>query len=255
MPYEAAAEQQLFDYLDQLKDKADETTDIFTQLQLESAKAIEYRDHGFLRRMTDMQHNINRVFAIIAPTTARPSRDERMDATAFLHSHLINVQGAIDNLAHIWVAEAAPVRPNGTPLGKFDIGLRPAKRLTTDTLSASTQAYLASLADWFEYIDGYRDALAHRIPPYIPPITLDDERQKAWRDANELQLGEGWAFEDWMKTLNAIHQGNGFEPMMMHSFGEQARPVYFHPQILIDLHTVIEAADHIARDLQARHGH
>ena len=254
MPYDAAAEERLYEFLDELRGKADDTVRAFLVMNLTNAKAMEYRSHGLLRRMTDLQHNIDRVFSIIAPSAVRTSRLDRADATAYLHSHLINIQGAIDNLAHIWVAETGITRPNGAPLSPNEIGLRPRKRLTTDTLSEQCRDHLASLAGWFEYIDSYRDALAHRIPPYIPPITIDDEGQKAWREAEELQRGEGWAFEDWMKGLSAVQQVNGFEPMMTHSFGERSRPVYFHPQILSDLHTVIETADHIARELEARQG-
>jgi hypothetical protein len=37
------------------------------------------------------------------------------------------------------------------------------------TLSVGFQDYLVKLDPWLDYIIEYRDALAHRIPLYVPP--------------------------------------------------------------------------------------
>jgi hypothetical protein len=71
--------------------------------------------------------------------------------------------GCVDNLAWIWVHE------RGIAVNRRHVGLRRHNKEVRNTFSPEFHSYLESLDSWFEYLVDYRDALAHRIPLYIPP--------------------------------------------------------------------------------------
>lgn len=59
-------------------------------------------------------------------------------------------------------------------------------------MPAELQAYLAEHDAWFEYLEDYRHALAHRIPLYIPPRQLGPTAQGEFA-AIVVQRGESAA--------------------------------------------------------------
>ena len=61
-------------------------------------------------------------------------------------------------------------------------------------LNPNLCAYLRrnTITQWYnEYAKNYRDALAHRIPPYVPPAALNDEQARRYKlledEANHLR--------------------------------------------------------------------
>ena len=218
----------------------------------ESARAREMMQHGLSRRLADLRHGIDRIFEVLPPDVKDPSQPDVRDATAFLQAFVINVFGAVDNIAWIWASEVEPRDARGRPLRRGQVGLTPDHVLLRATMSEGTRAYLEATDAWFGYLEDYRHALAHRIPLYIPPKTLDEADTAEFRRLEEGLMAEGWTPERWFEVKAAQRRLGTFDPVMMHSYGEHARPVRFHAQIVCDFATVVEIAEHVVADLEAR---
>ena len=206
-----------------------------------SQKAREFARHGFCRRIQTLRRCINNIFEVVPPETVSvPDRNRLYDAQINLQAFFANAFGAGDNLAWIWVYERG-LAGNIKPL---HVGLRKKNAAVRASLSPELRQYLETIDEWFDYVTEYRDALAHRIPLYIPPGAV---RQSEAAAANELQ-------ERMSAALNAL---NPFEyerlaaeqaklfffyPMMTHSLQETAGVVYFHPQVIADFGVVEEIA-------------
>jgi len=101
---------------------------------------------------------------------------------------------------------------------------------------------------------GFRHALAHRIPLYIPPYGVRESDKTACQDF-ETRMAEA------LKQRNVAEYERlsaeqlklaKFQPWIQHSFGEGAGPVYFHPQLLADFRTVDEIAWKVLEQLDRR---
>ncbi|GLQ82024.1 hypothetical protein GCM10007881_55450 [Mesorhizobium huakuii] len=174
-----------------------------------------------------------------------------MDATAFIHSFLVSAYGGLDNLARIWCLEADVKNEKGKPVSDGRIGLGPKNTIVRESLSTELQDYLRSADPWFEYLQNYRHAVAHRIPVYIPPKTLSDEDAKEWRRIEEEIVGalKARSFDEYDALFSTQKALGRFQPVMMHSFGERARPVWLHGQMLCDFSTVIEIGENLLKEL------
>jgi hypothetical protein len=106
-------------------------------------------------------------------------------------------------------------------------------------LGEELQRYLESIAGWFEYLEDYRHALAHRIPLYIPPFAVAPNNENRYRDLEaaiteniiEGNLAEAEALKTERDALKF------FRPFIVHSWS-QARPMEFHCQMLADFKTM-----------------
>jgi hypothetical protein len=66
----------------------------------------EYATHGYVRRFKMMNHCVERVFQLLPPEEdSSPEEDVLLDATVCVQSFVMNVFGALDNLAWVWVSE------------------------------------------------------------------------------------------------------------------------------------------------------
>lgn len=211
--------------------------------------AREMMQHGVSRRLAYLEHAIGRIFEVLPPDANAPSRNEISDASTFLHAFVINTFGVVDNLAWVWALEA-DVRDRGRPVDRKKIGFMPGHKVLRASVSARTRTYLEGAKDWFDNLKDYRDALAHRIPLYIPPRTLDEAAREEFRRLEAAAIAEGPGGEGWGRMLGSHYTLGVFQPLMMHSYSEGAPLVWFHSQIIIDLATVIEIGEHIARDLE-----
>ncbi len=126
-----------------------------------------------------------------------------------------------------------------------DVGLFNPK--TQAHMSAEALAYVTSepIASWYkDYAQSYRDALAHRIPPYVPPFTLTEADAEAYEklDArrHELvrrhQIDEAEAVERERDALRGVCvQFAHFDPR-----ARRREPVLLHAQLIVDTKTVLE---------------
>ncbi len=217
-----------------------------------SARAREMVQHGLSRRLADLRHGVDRIFEVLPPDAVDPGPRDLRDATAFLQAFVINAFGAVDNIAWIWTSETDPRDARGRPLRRGQIGFTPDHVLLRATVSDRTRACLEAAGAWFGYLEDYRHALAHRIPLYIPPKTFDDADTAEFRRLEDELMARDWTPERWIEVQAAQRRLGTFDPVMMHSYGEQARPVRFHAQIVCDFATVVEVAEHVVTDLEAR---
>lgn len=208
---------------------------------------------GAARRLHTLTRCIEQVYNLVPPDSVLPPLDRIDDAAIWLQAFMINTYGAIDNYARIWVWEA-DVQHKGRPIKPMNIGLTADHTIVRESLSAEMQAYLATTNDWFRYLENYRHALAHRVPLYIPPKTMDDNAVNEWKrlEAESLAALKADDMDLHGQILAQQSQLGTFQPWMMHSFGpyeDDGTPVQFHSQMIIDLATVVEIGEMMLHEL------
>lgn len=210
--------------------------------------------HGLVRRLNTLVHCIDNIFKTIPLKLSNINRGSIHDAEIFLQAFIINIYGAIDNLARLWVWESNLTKADGKALPQSKIGLGPRAEIIRGSLSETMQIHLRSMDEWFMYLENYRHALAHRIPVYIPPKTLNTAEMAEWnRLEKELSLARN--AKDFSKTeilSNAQGRLGRFEPWMMHSYGDKetdAVPIQFHAQLICDLATIVVLSEKMADEL------
>lgn len=209
----------------------------------ENVEVRKYLNHGVGRRLSILKRSIEKVFEIFPPDRQdKLSRDEVTSVQIFLHAFVINLSGVFDNWAWAFVHRHDLLADIGS---RLDVGIF--KRRTQQFLPDQLRTLLndENISDWHEqYAKGYRDALAHRIPLYIPPASWTDEDRDNYErlEAEKARLiGVG----DW-DQLDVVwdEQDRIGAPcfVFMHEYSpeDNARPVYIHPQILCDGMTVTE---------------
>jgi hypothetical protein len=98
---------------------------------------------------------------------------------------------------------------------------------------------------WYsEYSKNYRDALAHRIPLYVPPSVLSGaDREKYLELEAQLQTLDLTKYENFEIYEDIIEQQKQLgraSPFFAHSVGEEGRPMFLHAQVLADYATTEE---------------
>jgi hypothetical protein len=168
----------------------------FTRQRFANDEAREFAQHGFMRRLGTLRRCIENVFAIIPPETDKvPSRPILHDAQINIQAFFANVYGSVDNLAWVWVFE----RGLADKIPRNRVGFRSHNTEVRSSLSSEFQEYLKKLDSWMNYIIEYRDALAHRIPLYVPPGAVPQGHVDAYNDLSK-------------RMTDALHiQQDGFE--------------------------------------------
>ena len=206
-------------------------------------KATEYLSHGVNRRLITIRHALAKIFMSMPPDLKTPaSRESVLDAQVNLHAFLISVVGIFDNLA--W-AYAHHHNLHDLLRRKQSIDLFKAK--TQAHLPPEIVSYLASDATkiWYQdHFKNYRDALAHRIPPYIPSAFVKQEDSKLYQQLSTRKVmaqveDDRSAVDSISDQIHRLEQPN---LMYMQSFdpSEGSRPVLLHPQVLCDSSTICE---------------
>jgi hypothetical protein len=163
-------------------------------------------------------------FRIIPPGAVKiPSKARLYDAQINIQGAIGNAYGCIDNLAWIWVHECA------IAVNRRHVGLRKHNKEVRNTFSPEFHSYLESLDSWFEYLVDYRDALAHRIPLYIPPGGALPKDHQQFLELERQMTAALNAFEP--GKYQRLHSEQLklliFQPLMCHSFTEMGRPTHF----------------------------
>jgi hypothetical protein len=249
------SEEQLVDIkakFDTVRKRTDRTVLRYVYHPFQNESAAEFARHGFARRVQLLRRCIENVFKIIPPSASLvPSRDELYDAQINIQAFVTNAYGSIDNLAWIWVHESGL-------LSKIDrrmVGLRKHQSEVRASLSADFAMYLSKLDTWFEYLVEYRDALAHRIPLYIPPggvrpALVDAYNALSIQMTDALNALEGEAYENLAAQQNELLV---FQPLITHSVTKTAAHFAFHVQMIADFLTVEEVGEKMLAEL-ARNG-
>jgi hypothetical protein len=208
--------------------------------RFEKQPTREYAQHGFMRRFGTLVRCIENVFTLIPPETEEiPDRKVLQDVQINVQAFFANVYGSLDNLAWVWVYD----RGLEDTIRRNRIGLRAQNTELRSTLSEAFQHYLTSRDEWMEHVIEYRDALAHRIPLYIPPGGIPTRNAGAYHDLtrrmNEAIYVEGDPSE---YDRLSVEQEKLliFQPLMTHSVTETTAHFPFHVQMLADFLTVEE---------------
>jgi hypothetical protein len=230
----------LLDALEQLQSKHDQLVLTFNHRAYISDKAAEYARHGYMRRVGTLKRCIENVYTLIPPETdVIPDRNVLHDAQINIQAFVANVYGAIDNLAWIWVYE----RGLDTKNHRTRVGLRAKHTDLRATFSDSFRAHLQKLDPWLEYQIEYRDALAHRIPLYIPPGVVKPKDVDAYNDLSRRITEALYVKRDGFEYDRLTAEQEKlltFQPLITHSVTEATAHFAFHVQMIPDFNTVEE---------------
>jgi hypothetical protein len=226
----------------------------FILKEFTNARAKEYAAHGFTRRLATMVHCIKTVYRVVPPDTEGiPERDALLDATMAIQAFTFNIFGTIDNLAWVWVLESGLMKADGQPIPNTWVGLGEKNIAVRASFPQQIQEQLQEMKPWLDYVEDYRHALAHRIPLYIPPYTIE---QKDGDLYNELEAA-AWdalkrrdyeAQEKYEAEQAALRK---FSAIISHSLPEGSRPVAFHFQMLADFNTIEQLSTRIMDAIDA----
>jgi hypothetical protein len=214
-----------------------------TQCQpLTNQKAKQQMLHGVGRRLGTIRRSMMKMFELYPPEQTQPlPRETLADLQICLQAYVINLYGVFDNWAWAFVHRHDLLIQVG---GRKGVSLF--KRETRQFLPGALTDYIQStVIAWHDdYLKGYRDALAHRIPVYMPPAMwtsadkeeyerLEQEKTNCIRNGEWERLDEVWAQQDVIGKAC---------PTIMHEFSDDpaARAVYLHPQLVCDTGAVVE---------------
>lgn len=210
---------------------------------LTSDRAKEQMLHGAGRRLKVLRRCLENVFRLFPPTRTTPLDSEDLDEVQIsLHAFVINLYGLFENLAWCFVLRHGLEGEIGDRqrIGMF-------LKSTQQYLPVPLRTYLRSetMLKWqSQYLKNYRDALAHRIPLYIPPATYTPEQSQRYKSLDQEEW-ESIRLRQWDR-LEEIRREKATLgaacPMFIHSYSDEGggRPLYLHPQMICDIKTVIE---------------
>lgn len=212
----------------------------FLNANLSDQNSRVYLMEGVYRRLAILYRCIDNVFDLF-PLERKEllSKNELDDLNINLHAFFINIYGIIDNLAWVFVHE----NDLHDKLSKYDIGLFCKK--TQKYLPAKLKEHMesASLEDWYsKYCKDYRDALAHRIPLYVPPAALNNDETETYnaitRQQKKINLAE--QLEEYEELIEQQKQLGRPCVLIAHSPNEEHKKIYFHAQLIADFNTIRE---------------
>lgn len=208
-----------------------------------SSRIREHLLHGAARRVGVIRRCIQNVFSLFPPATVRPlGIDTLADVQINLHAFVMNLYGLYDNWAWAYVLRH---QLESTIGDRRRVGLF--IDATRNRLPLPLKSYLTSTAttEWHEqYAKSFRDALAHRIPPYIPPGQFTAEEGKRY---NELEAEKVKCIKEhhWQRLDEVwAEQAAIGRPCFafLHAYTEDTPPrqILLHPQMLCDGMAVAE---------------
>jgi hypothetical protein len=208
-----------------------------------------------MRRVGTLQRCIENIYDISPPDRVeKPSREECADLGINLQSFVMNVFGCLDNLAWIWAKEQSLKDKKGRPLSGGHIGLFSSKKneILRASFSREFRDYLDGLNGWYNNLENFRHALAHRIPLYVPPCSMTPEERD--RDtALDMEKAEAIRRQDFARCEQiSIEQRKlgKFVPCMTHSYVEETKPIVFHAQVFSDWNTIAQMAEEFLKELR-----
>lgn len=204
---------------------------------LKVEKAQEYLTQGVCRRLGIIQRSMENIFSLHpVDRTELLSHDEQSDLAINLHAFLIHTHGIPDNLAWVYALE------NKLGFKADHVGLF--KKETKKALPDKVREYVNSeaIAGWHKnYAKNFRDALAHRVPPYIPPFVINSRNADRYNEL-QLQINTATARGEFGLVLALYEEQESLGQIALayaHSLNEGSSMI-LHPQIIADARTVIE---------------
>lgn len=239
--YGAENAQELLEDLEATTVVSREIAECYIMFDWAGERADEFAKHGVSRRLCNLADQIELVFeSLPVDGVETPSQQARKLAETALQAFVFNTFGLIDNFAHVWVNQMQVLKTDGLAIPDNQVGLRKVNRSVWRSLPEGVKTRVMEYDTWFEYQAEYRHALSHRIPLYIPPYVVFDSGLETYSRLGE-EISEALKIKDFElydRLLGQRAMLEHFRPRMMHSFGEKARPVKIHGQMLCDLMAV-----------------
>lgn len=212
-------------------------------------RAGEFARTGFARRLGYLEHAMRRMDDVYPPNYPDASREQVRDAELLLQAFVMNVFGAIDNLAWMWALERRVTGAKGLALFPAEICfVGPRSGNLVASLSQPVLSALESAKEWFEQIGAYRHGVAHQIPIYIPRLYSADDMKES--DELGIAINEAIAARDTKRMLPLLDRRHslGSYGAYMALSGER-RPMLLHPQMVCDLATVVDFGEIIIGEM------
>lgn len=196
----------------------------FSKFPFKNKKALEHATRGLCHRLTLARANTMNIFQAYSPDREElPSTEEVINMTINFQSFIFNIYGCIDNLAWIWASESEFEHKHA-----FEIVFSNEKNKLTliKTLSEDFQKYWELISNKLKHLKNLRDALAHRIPLYVPPYIASQKNIKECSDLeDEIEQVNLSGNKERHKEINdRLKELVFFEPVCMHSPLEGSTP-------------------------------
>ena len=159
----------------------------YSRRSYRTSRSKEFATQGFLRRLGTLRRCIKNIFRYLPPELEGiPSEDDLADSSIALQAFVLNVFGCLDNLTWVWVEEMDLKKPDGSPLPRSWVGIGSKYTTVRKSFTPAFRDYLLERQNWFGHLEDYRNALAHRIPLYIPPYCVKPENQARHAELEEM---------------------------------------------------------------------
>jgi hypothetical protein len=211
--------------------------------RLKSDRARELMQHGVSRRLMLLHRCVDIIFDLFPPDRVdKLTDDDRLNVEIALHAFLINVYGVIENTGLAIGYENELIAVNGKD-GIHPNNANLFKAGYQKLLNPALREYLTTteIRSWYkDYAKNYRDAFAHRVPPYVPPSALNDDEAREFSEIDRKlqQLFPQHKYDEIEKLQERQRSLGRSNPLFVHSFSENAVPLYLHPQVLADFNTI-----------------
>lgn len=206
---------------------------------------------GVGRRISVLRRAVENIFTIFPPnTTLLLSRDTLIDVQINLHAFTMNLYGLFENCAWCFVIYHN-LEETIRDRRRISLFHRQTKRYLPERIKSYLET--ENFKDWLVYLKSYRDALAHRIPLYIPPSNFNNEQSVMYNRLEEeqmmciRQMATGDTSNSLLEHLEEINleleRLGSPSPFFLHSISENddtTRPIYIHPQLISDSRAIIE---------------
>jgi hypothetical protein len=205
--------------------------------------AREYLHRGVGRRLNIIHLAISQIYDLFPPSRQQPlAKSTLNEVQVYLHAFVVNLSGIFDCWAWAFILRHGLLSRVGGPR---DVGMFLQK--TQRFLPSDLKTYVATdpIKSWHEeYMKSFRDALAHRIPLYIPPsaYTSDDVRRFNELEQQKMEFLNVGNAEEAHRIMDEQEELGTAALVFMQELtsDRNARPVFFHPQVNSDAATVVE---------------
>jgi len=193
-------------------------------------EACEYFVHGALRRLKYVNVCIDNIFELLPINQSTIYDENDIDkATIYLQCFYVNLSGIIDNLAlALWLEKGLDCKEKDLENHKKIVFENTKFR---EYLSEEFKKYLDTneFKEWKEYKKNFRDAIAHRIPVYIPPVI----NGKTKEPINPTLMCHSLYGNESYKKISA----------------DKCEPLYFHAQIIADFLSIEEFINEFIKEI------
>ena len=220
--------------------------------KLKSEKSRKYLQEGVGRRLDILARCIHNIFEIFpVEIKEKLERNNVINLTINLHAFIINISGILDCLAWVFVLEKDLF--GSTKDGKLkrsQIGLFENK--TQEILGSNLKEYLESngMKNWWEkHLKNYRDALAHRIPLYVPPFVLNNKEKEEYL-LYEKQMWDFGSPKRLLEYSQAQKKQNQLGSPSFFYVDSTNKPMYLHAQVITDFLTIEQLINKSLKDIR-----